>query len=350
MLLRNATFHRLAMRPTQVFISYRRDDTAGYARAICEELGRHFGASRVFIDVDDIRAGQPFSEVIEHEVDASQVLLVLIGRRWLGEQAGAPPRLGEPGDFVRREVAAGLANGARVIPVLLDGAPMPTESQLPDELRALAGRNALEIDNSRYAADMSRLVAVLRHALGAAEATAPAPLPIARVGRRRALAWVGAALVVGALAAGWVSRRTAGRSPGEHAAAVDRAASDLAATTRPAVNGLWQAEVRYDWSNAPHVESFDFRGDASGLHGSASFLGVPRGVLEGRVEPAGLQFITRTTEVAAGASRDLVHRYRGRWVGGELRIVMQTEGGSSPLAPVEFVARRLTPAAAAASR
>lgn len=343
-------FDRFAMRPAQVFISYRRDDAAGYARAICEELARHFGARRVFIDVDDIRAGQPFSEVIEHEVDASQVLLVLIGRRWQGEREGAPPRLSEPGDFVRREVAAGLANGARVIPVLLDGAPMPTESQLPDELRALAGRNALEIDNTRYAADMSRLVAVLRDALGAA-ATPAAPTPRG-AGRGRALALVGAVLIGGAVAAWWSSRQAADRSAVERAAAAaaDRAASDLAATKRPDINGLWQAEVGYDWSNARHVERFDFRGDANGLHGSASFVGVPRGVLEGRVEPDGLQFITRTTEVAADGSRDLVHRYRGRWIGGELRLVMQTEGGSSPHVPVEFVARRLIPAAAPASR
>ena len=103
------------MRPAQVFISYRRDDTAGYARAICDELATHFGADRVFIDVDDIQPGQRFAQVIQHEVGAATVLLVLIGRRWRGERDGAPPRIEDATDFVRREVAAGLASTARVI-------------------------------------------------------------------------------------------------------------------------------------------------------------------------------------------------------------------------------------------
>src|SRR6187401_953727 len=126
------------MQQPQIFISYRRDDAAGYARAINDELARSFGAERVFIDVDDINAGQPFSEVIQRSVADSAVLLALIGKRWYGDREGAPPRIGEAGDFVRQEVAAALANGIRVIPVLLDGAAVPDPQRLPPELSALA--------------------------------------------------------------------------------------------------------------------------------------------------------------------------------------------------------------------
>ncbi len=340
------------MRPAQVFISYRRDDAAGYARALCNELVTQFGAERVFIDVEDIDAGQPFSEVIAQQVGASQVLLVLIGRRWQGEREGAPPRISEPGDFVRREVAAGLANGARVIPVLLDGAPMPTESHLPPDLRALAGRNALELDNSRYAADINRLVASVREALGEPQSAMPRLEVVSHQGSAWGLA--SAVLVVGALAALWPWRMTGDAPPSERlAAAPDRPASAVAAA-RPDINGLWQAEVRYDWPNAQYVERFEFRGDATELHGTASFLRVPRGVLEGRAETGGVRFVTRTTEAASGSSADIVHRYQGRFVGdekgGEIRFVMQTEGGSSPHAPVEFVARRSAPVASSAGR
>ena len=110
-----------AMQQPQIFISYRRDDAAGYARAVNDELVRCFGAERVFIDVDDINAGQPFSEIIQRSVGDSAVLLALIGKRWRGERDGAAPRIFEAGDFVRQEVAAGLTKGLRVIPVLLDG-------------------------------------------------------------------------------------------------------------------------------------------------------------------------------------------------------------------------------------
>src|SRR5687767_10421839 len=121
-----------------IFISYRRDDAAGYARAVYDELAQRFGADRVFIDVDDIDAGLPFGEVIERTIGESEVLLVLIGRRWQGESAAGTPRIGEAADMVRQEVAAGLARGTRVIPLLIDGAAMPTEAQLPDVLRPLA--------------------------------------------------------------------------------------------------------------------------------------------------------------------------------------------------------------------
>ena len=158
------------MQQPQIFISYRRDDAAGYARAINDELVRCFGAERVFIDVDDINAGQPFSENIQRSVGDSAVLLALIGKRWRGERDGAAPRIFETGDFVRQEVAAGLAKGLRVIPVLLDGVAMPDPAQLPPDLGALAGRNALELDNTRFAADMERLVREVR---GAAPSRSP---------------------------------------------------------------------------------------------------------------------------------------------------------------------------------
>ena len=61
------------MARAQIFISYRRDDAAGYARAVYDELARHFGAERVFIDVDDISAGQRFGEVIQRAMGASEV-------------------------------------------------------------------------------------------------------------------------------------------------------------------------------------------------------------------------------------------------------------------------------------
>jgi TIR domain len=307
---------------TQVFISYRRDDAAGYARAVCDELARHFGDQQVFMDVDDIGAGQTFGDVIEAHVGAARVVLVLIGRRWLGERDGTPARIHDEGDFVRREVSAALARGASVIPVLLDGAPLPAAAQLPEALRPLLARNALELHNTRFATDMQRLVQTLRGLLGEQRPARPRP---------RMTWWVAlaAAVLIVAGVAAWFTLRTGG---------VPVPASVAA---RPAVNGLWQAEVSYDWPNANFTERFDLRGEAQALHGTASFLRVPRGVLEGQADGDGLRFVTRTTEVSGSASTELTHRYRGRLVGDELHFVMQTEGGSSAHAPVTFAARRV---------
>lgn len=340
------------MRKAQIFLSYRRDDAAGYARAVYDELARQFGADRVFMDVDDIGAGRAFDEVIQSAMAEARVLLVMIGKRWRGEREGLPPRIDDEADFVRMEVAAGLARGLRVIPLLLDAAAMPTEAELPEVLRPLARRNALEIGNTRFAADVQRLVVALREALGepaSADASAPAVAPAKTTS---ALGWgLAAAFAAGiGLLAFWLLRApSAMDNP-----AARPAASATAVTTRPArpdINGEWQAEVNYDWPNARYIERFVFSGAAGELQGSASFLRVPRGVLEGRVGPDGVQFVTRTREVAGGAGSGIetVHRYRGELAGGEIRFVMQTEGGSGDHLPVEFIARRAAPAAPAAT-
>lgn len=330
------------MDPIRLFISYRRDDTAGYARAIGADLARHFGPGQVFIDVDDIGAGQPFAEVIRRAVGESKVLLVLIGWRWLGERAEASPRLFDADDFVRLEVAAGLADGLRVIPVLLDGAAMPTAAQLPDDLKALAGRNALELSHTRYAGDLERLIAALRDTLGAPEVPSASPStspPAGTPWRAGAAVAVAAVLLVG----GWWALRPVPNRP----SAVPASAA-APAFVRLAVNGEWEAEVVYDWPNARYVERFVFQGDGESLHGSAAFLRVPRGLLEGRLLVDGLQFVTRTRELPGG--EEVTRRYRGRWVGDRtLAFVMQTEGGSSTHVPIDFTARRVAPAAAAAS-
>lgn len=289
----------------QVFISYRRDDSAGYARAIAAELAQRFGSERVFIDVDDIAAGQGFAEVIQRAVVGASVLLVLIGRHWRGEREGLPARVEDPADFVRREVAAGLRSGMRVIPVLLDGVSMPSAADLPDEIRPLCGLQALELGNTRFAADMDRLAAALAETVGPANRSAD--------GRRR-LAVAGLLALLGAAA--W-----------------------LHFTARPPVNGAWQAELHYDWEAAPRSERFVFAGERHALTGTATFLGVSRGLLDSSVDRAGLRFSTRTGEMGGGGEQ--VHRYTGRLADdGRLHFVMQTEGGTGTHVPIEFVATR----------
>ena len=313
-----------------IFISYRRDDAAGYARAVADRLTARYSAERVFVDVEDIGAGQPFDLVIERAVNAAAVVLVLIGPRWRGERAGTSARLDAPDDVVRREVASALAGPARVIPVLLDRVAMPSAAQLPADLQALATRNAVELGNTRFDADMQGLLDAVDEALGT---SGPAP---ARFGRRAAVLALAGAAGSALLAAGWWSRR-----PARLAITTSVPAPASAASLRAAVDGVWQAEVVYDWPNARYRERFEFKGDASVLHGSASFLGVPRGIEDGRVDAQTLGFVTRSAETAGDTRRDTLHRYRARVVGAELRFVMQTEGASTPHVAVEFVARRM---------
>jgi hypothetical protein len=175
-----------------------------------------------------------------------------------------------------------------------------------------------------------------------------APSPPANRAASRTGWWVGAVVAGGpAIGALWQWQQ---RSPAAVSSA--RVEQAPAPASRALVNGVWQADVTYDWDNARFNERFTFAGDGDELHGSASFLGVARGVLEGRVDAAGLGFVTRTSESSGGGDSGAasVHRYRGRLAGDELRFVLQTEGGSSTHVAVEFVARRLASVASQASR
>jgi hypothetical protein len=215
-------------------------------------------------------------------------------------------------------VAVALRRGVRIIPLLLDGARMPAEDELPPDMRALAGRQALEIDHRRYAADVERLQAELQTLLDTSDARPQLGV------RRRTLAGAGA-FGLALMAGGWAWH------------ALDPA--------RPQVNGHWVAEVDYDWPDAHFRESFVFAGAGKELRGSAGFVGVARGVEQGSLTAGGLSFVTRNRELDGG---ETVHRYSGQLVDGEIRFSMQTEGGSTPHVPVDFVARRADAGAAPA--
>lgn len=144
-----------------IFVSYRRDDSAGHAGRLFDRLSEHFGRERLFMDVDHIEPGEDFVQVIEAAVGSSAVLLVVIGRRWLTSGDMTARRLDNPNDFVRLEVAAALASNVRVIPVLVQDATMPGPQELPDDLVRLSRRNAIELSDLRWNRDVDQLISVL---------------------------------------------------------------------------------------------------------------------------------------------------------------------------------------------
>lgn len=162
-----------------VFISYRRKDSQRAASRLADHLKEHLPGVPVFLDVASIDPGADFVDAIHLALDSCGVFLVVIGPRWLMviNQAGMR-RLDDPRDFTHQELAAALKRpDLRVIPVLVDGATMPTEEELPEDLRPLARHNAVALGNHRWNHDAERLVAALVRALGpdAGEARAASP-------------------------------------------------------------------------------------------------------------------------------------------------------------------------------
>jgi len=145
-----------------IFISYRRDDSGGHVGRLYDSLAAKFGTKRLFFDIGSIGAGQDFVQVLQDAVSRCAVLLVVIGKRWPGVTAQGTRRIDDPNDFVRLEVKSGLErDGVRVIPVLVHGGSMPTADELPDDLKALVRRNAIELTDSRWKEDVGRLIAEL---------------------------------------------------------------------------------------------------------------------------------------------------------------------------------------------
>ncbi|MGB5012285.1 MAG: toll/interleukin-1 receptor domain-containing protein, partial [Candidatus Dechloromonas phosphoritropha] len=103
----------------KLFISYRREDSVAYAGRLYDHLGQHFGADQVFMDIGQIPLGEDFVNVLDARVQGSDVVIALIGPKWLEVRNEQGRRLDQADDFVGHELAAALEQGKRVIPVLV---------------------------------------------------------------------------------------------------------------------------------------------------------------------------------------------------------------------------------------
>lgn len=138
-----------------VFISYRRGETSGQARAIHDMLEQRLGERRVFMDVDAIALGEVFYTKIAEGIQSSGVALVLIGHDFFDEQNQA--RLHQADDWVRVEIETALHRQVPIIPILVERASMPRADLLPESLRPLTTFQAMDLENQRWDYDMQRL-------------------------------------------------------------------------------------------------------------------------------------------------------------------------------------------------
>lgn len=151
---------------SRIFICYRRDDSSGHAGRLHDRLSEVFNEDQVFMDIDTIEPGDDFVSTIEEAVGSCSILLAIIGKRWLGSVDDAGKRrLDNDEDFVRLEISSALNRNVRVIPVLVQGASMPSSRDLPESLAKLARLSALDVSDTRWKYDLERLVETLRKRL-----------------------------------------------------------------------------------------------------------------------------------------------------------------------------------------
>lgn len=196
-----------------VFINYRRDQTAGEARALYNDLVQLLGAERVFMDVDNIALGRDFREVLHERLQDCEVMLTLIGRGWAdARDGGGQRRLEQPDDFVRLEIATALQRNVAVTPVLLQEARMPAAEQLPEDLKPLTFRNGFEVSHQTWESNVHELVKRLGLPVAAAPAPAVPPAPAPASARLPLVMGALAVLVAGGLGA-WFVQRTEPPAP-----------------------------------------------------------------------------------------------------------------------------------------
>ncbi|MBX3333700.1 MAG: toll/interleukin-1 receptor domain-containing protein [Nitrospira sp.] len=151
---------------SSIFISYRREDSAGWTGRLVGQLKKTFGQDYIFSDIDTIEPGADFTEAITCAVGSCDILLAVIGPRWITEtDTNKQRRLDDPADWVRIEIAAALTRKIRVIPVLVGRANMPAAKELPPDIKALAERQAHELSDKRWDFDCQQLIGRLQKTL-----------------------------------------------------------------------------------------------------------------------------------------------------------------------------------------
>ena len=309
-----------------VFLSYRREDSAGFAGRLADGLEAEFGAGTVFRDVDDIRPGEDFQKAIDNHLQMVDAVLVMIGPRWLEARIKNERRLDDAADLVRVEVATALASGKPVIPVLVGGAAMPGEGDLPAPLAGLARRQAVVLSDDGWQGDVARLVASL-HPLLATKANSD--------GKSRRLLLGGAIAVVGLAVTVFLFQSWRLLPP--------KIDNSVPAPGRQAdIAGRWTATVKYDWGDV-HDEIFEFKYLGQTIHGTASYLTGRLTIEQASLDGEWLRFTTRSHEMLGNdsARKEVVHRYTGRITADSILFNLESSGGYSIHPPLEFVAHRV---------
>lgn len=169
-----------------VFISYRREDSAASAGRLFDRFSDALGAEHVFRDIDTMAPGAQFAKVIDKRIGTCDALIAVIGRNWLTvKDTNGHRRLDDANDYVKAEIRTAIELGKRIIPVLVEGASMPAEKDLPEEIAPLAGRNAIEISETRFDYDARRLIDAVQ-----SETDTDAPVGAKRSWLQRSWIWL----------------------------------------------------------------------------------------------------------------------------------------------------------------
>jgi len=165
-----------------IFLSYRHADTRHVSGRLYDRLVDRFGRARIFMDVDSIAPGTDFITAVNSALSSCSVLISVIGPRWLANLHASQD---DTEDFVALEICTALSKGIRILPVLVDGAPVPRSDQLPRSLVSLSRRNAMRLDHESFRSDIDALLSTVESILSEGSGDPTTVTPRLDSGRRR---------------------------------------------------------------------------------------------------------------------------------------------------------------------
>jgi len=131
-----------------------------------DRLAAKFTEDNIFMDVDSIQLGLDFKDVLETTLNSCVVMIVVIGKNWLGARNSVGQcRLDDPDDYVRLEIEIALRRNIRVIPILVEGAVIPGQDDLPPSIKPLTRRNGRDMSHARFGSDCLELISTIEQVL-----------------------------------------------------------------------------------------------------------------------------------------------------------------------------------------
>jgi hypothetical protein len=275
------------------------------------------------MDVADLEPGSDFVDTIEKMVGTCDALIALIGKNWLTiKDVQNQVRLRMPGDFVSIEIAAALKRSIEVIPVLVGGAKMPVQRELPESLKLLSRRQALELSDVHFTRDVSDLIEALKRP----GTRALQPLTWSR----RALAVSISTICVLAAAIGiWTWYKSPHPGDQMKTAIVAGNSAPKSPAASPAIptniSGNWRAIVQKEAVKYEIYFTFEVVGDK--LFGKAIYPTGESGILNGRISENRISFITK--HVPDFADEEATITVEGTVSGDEIQVFTQDKDGYS---------------------
>jgi hypothetical protein len=146
-----------------IFISYRREGGGIFAGILYDGLCRYYSADKIFKDVNSLTAGSDFVKTISAAMQSSDILVVVIDKYWMRSKIDPNEnKLFQKKDYVHFEIREAMNNNLKLVPVLIDGASMPRESELPEDIAVFSKSHAFRIKHESISSDLQDFINLLR--------------------------------------------------------------------------------------------------------------------------------------------------------------------------------------------